>query len=915
VPSRPTRTVTFLFTDIQGSTRMIQDIGDRYADVLADYWRLLNEAFRQWGGVTVGTQGDGSLVAFSRASHAVAAAAAAQQALTRHSWPDDVSLRVRMGLHTGEAIHDAGNYVGLNVHRAARICAAAHGGQVLLSEVVRALAADDLPSDIGLRDLGPHRLKDLREPERLYQVMQSGLQTEFPPLNSLGPNNLPVQLTTFIGREGEIPKVKELLLRTRLLTLSGSGGLGKTRLAIQVAAELADQFLDGVWLVELAPLTDPSLVTQAVASLFSLREQPGSPLLTTLIEYLQSRHILLVLDNSEHLITACAQLADALLRACPRLHILATSRQTLGVTGETTWIVPPLSSPDPRGPFTLERLASVEAVRLFVDRAAAVLPTFSLIPENAAIVAEVCSRLDGIPLAVELAAARVRVLSVEQIRQRLHQRFQLLTGGSRTALPRHQTLRAAIEWSYALLSEKESAMFRRLSAFVGGCALEAVEAVCGADAVGRDEVLELIAQLVDKSLLLADVSGAEVRYRMLDTILEFGREKLVETSENVSVRRRHAEFFCGFAERAEPQLRGPGQAMWLARLETDHDNLRAALDWSLRDGSSEAGLGLAGALWRFWYVRGYYREGRRWLSQVLNQASTSSPAARAKVLGGAGHLAMNQGDYSTALALLEESLMVSRELGNKEGIALSLKSLGGLAWYQGDFARASELYNESLVLFRELEQLYNVGIVLNNLGVVATGQGAFAVAQSRLRESLALSRQLGDKQHIALAASNLGIVALRQGDYDAARSLFAESLALDRDLGDKRSISAELEEFGLLAAALRCPERAARLLGAAGALREAIGSPLTASTRAHLDYDRRLEDVRAALGSEAFAIRWSEGQAMTMEDVIQYALSDEVAQNLDRDVNATSDCERGSERWRSTCSSMPIRERHGRSRS
>ncbi len=875
MPRLPTGTVTFLFTDIEGSTRLIQDIGDRYAGVLGEYRRLLDEAVRESGGVEIGTQGDGCLAAFSRASDGVAAAAAAQQAFVRHVWPDTVSLRVRMGLHTGDAAREAGDYVGLNVNRAARICAAAHGGQILLSEAVHVLAAHDLAPGIGLRDLGQHRLKDLREPERLYQVVQSGLPADFPPIHSIGPNNLPVQLTSFVGREQEMSAVKELLLNTRLLTLSGSGGLGKTRLALQVAADLAGTFPDGVWLVELAPLTDPGLIPQAMASLFGLREQPGRPLLTALTEYLQPRYLLLVLDNSEHLIAGCAQLVDALLRVCPRLHILATSRQALGITGETTWLVPPLSSPEPQGPATLEHVARYEAVRLFSDRAAAALPHFSLTPENAPVVAEVCRRLDGIPLAIELAAARLRILSVEQIGQRLDQRFHLLAGGSRTALPRHQTLRAAIDWSYALLSEDERALFRRLAVFVGGCAPEAVEAVCAGGGVEDDDVLELVAQLVDKSLLLADRHGAEVRYRMLDTILEFGREKLLESEEEVPLRGRHAEFFLGLAERAEPHLRGPEQAAWLARLEMEHDNLRAALEWSLRSGAAEAGLRLAGALWWFWYVRGYYREGRAWLLQALDNVRGSASAARAKALGGAGYLATNQGDYPGALALLEESLAVSRELGDRPGIALSLNSLGRLAWFQGDFVRAAAFYNESLGLFRELGARDRISILLNNLGVLAISRGEFGVARSCLEESLAISRQLGEKQFIALAVSNLGVIGLRQGDYTVARSLFRESLTLDRDLGDKRSIGAELEEFGLLAAALGRPQRAARLLGAAEALREAIGSPLTTPTRALVDYDRYLAAARAALTPESFAASWNEGRSMTLDQAIEYALRDD----------------------------------------
>jgi predicted ATPase/class 3 adenylate cyclase/Flp pilus assembly protein TadD len=877
MPSLPTGTVTFLFTDIEGSTQLVQDQGEeRFSRLVADYRRLLGAAVRDRGGVEVGAQGDGVLAAFSRAGDGVEAAVAAQAALVKHPWPDGAAVRVRMGLHTGEGVAQSGDYIGLDVHRASRICAAAHGGQILLSQAVRVLATHDVPAAISLRDLGAHRLRDLREAEHLFQVVHPDLPAVFPPIKSLNarPNNLPIQLTTFIGRDEEIREVRALLARARLLTLTGSGGLGKTRLAIQVAAEAADSFPDGVWLVELAGLSDPGLVAQAVALPFGLGEQAGRPFLTVLTDYFQPRHVLLVLDNCEHLIDQCAQLADTLLRACPALQILATSRQSLGVAGETTWRVPPLSSPEAGAASTLEHAEAYEAVRLFADRAAAILPHFSLTRDNAPAVAEVCHQLDGIPLAIELAAARLRVLSVEQIRDRLNQRFVLLTGGSRTALPRHQTLRAAIEWSDALLSPPERILFQRLSVFVGGCAADAAEVICAGQGLPTDEILQLLAQLVDKSLLIADRFGIEMRYRMLETIGEFGRERLRESGEESAVRDRHTKFFLALAERAEPNLHGPNQARWLARLETEHDNLRAALDWSMLQGAAETGLRLANALWWFWYVRGYYAEGRAWFDLALSQAAEATPL-RAKALGGAGYLATYQGDYPAAGRFLGESLALARAREDKPGVAQALKSLGGLAWFRGHFEDATTLFDDSLRLFRELNEHYNVGIVLNNLGTLATLRGEFALARTRLQESLAISRQLGDKQHIALAASNLGVIALREGEYTAARTLFRESLLLDRDLGDKRSICAELEEIGLLAAALKRPRRAARLLAAAEALREAIGAPLTMSTRSHVDYDRRIAEVQSGLPPAEFAAVWNDGRAMGTARAIDYALSDE----------------------------------------
>ena len=467
--SSPTGTVTFLFTDIEGSTRLFQRIGDRYMRVLDDHRRLLRTAFLGRGGHEVETQGDAFFVVFPRATDAVAAAVKGQQAIAAHRWPEDAAIRVRMGLHTGEAQRAEAGYVGIDVYRASRICAAGHGGQIVLSQTTRELVANDLPHGVTLRDLGEHRLRDIAHPYRLFQVVANGLPAEFPPPRTLDilPNNLPIQLTSFIGREREKAEVKRFFTTTRLLTLTGSGGAGKTRLALEVAGEMLDQYPDGVWLVELASLGDPALVPQTVASALGMRDESGRPVLATLTDYLRSRHLLLVVDNCEHLLPACSQLADALLRACPNLRMMATSREALGNPGELAYRVPSLSLPDPQQQ-SLEQLVQCEAVRLFVERAAFSRPGFQITQNNAAAVVQLCQRLDGIPLALELAAARVKALAVEQIALRLDDRFRLLTGGSRTALPRHHTLQAAMDWSYDLLTDSEQVLFRRLSVFAGG---------------------------------------------------------------------------------------------------------------------------------------------------------------------------------------------------------------------------------------------------------------------------------------------------------------------------------------------------------------------------------------------------------------------------------------------------------------
>ncbi len=501
----PTGTVTFLFTDIEGSTTLLQRLGDRrYADVLEEHRRLLRAAFEEGHGQEVDTQGDAFLVAFPRARDAVGAAVAAQQALTKHAWPDGASLRVRMGLHTGEPVSETEGYVGLDVHRAARICAAGHGGQILLSQAVGVLAAPDLPPGVSLRELGTHRLKDLKEPEHLFQVVNPDLPTDFPPLKSLDvlPNNLPRQLTSFVGREREMAEVKSLLPTTSLLTLTGAGGSGKTRLGLQVAADMLEHYPDGIWFAQLAPLSEPRLVAKAVASAVGIPEQPGRPLAETMVDYLRRGARLLLLDNCEHLLEACAQLADSLLRACRNLRMVATSREALGIGGELTYRVPSLSVPDLKRLPPMESLTQYEAVRLFVERAAFSKPGFQITNGNAAAVVQVTHRLDGIPLAIELAAARINALPVDVIAVRLNHQFRLLTGGSRTGLPRQQTLQATLDWSYNLLSEDEQALLRRLSVFAGGFALEAAEKVCSGTGLHEYEILDKLTRLVEKSLVI-----------------------------------------------------------------------------------------------------------------------------------------------------------------------------------------------------------------------------------------------------------------------------------------------------------------------------------------------------------------------------------------------------------------------------
>jgi predicted ATPase/class 3 adenylate cyclase/Tfp pilus assembly protein PilF len=915
LPSLPTGTVTFLFTDIEGSTRLLQQLGDRYAEVLATHHRLLSAAIQEAQGQVVDTQGDAVFAVFPRARDALLAAIAAQRAVQAYPWPDGIVPKVRAGLHTGEPVTGETGYVGMDVHRAARIAAAGHGGQTLLSDTTHALVAKDLPEGIALRDLGEHRLKDLAHPHRLFQIVHPGLSDEFPPLRSLDahPHNLPIQLTSFIGRAREIAEVKRLVGAARLVTLTGSGGAGKTRLALQVAADVVECYRDGVWLAEFAPIADAALVPKSVASALSVPEQPGREVTETLVDVLRPRALLLVLDNCEHLLAACADLTAALLRACPQVHILATSREGLGVPGETLWRVPSLSLPDVHRLPPSEDLVLYEAVRLFVDRAVATTPGFALTSENAAAVVQVCQRLDGIPLAIELAAARVKVLAVEQIGMRLDDRFRLLTGGSRMVLPRHQTLQATMDWSYDLLSETERALLRRLSVFAGGWTLEATESACAGGAVEAAAILDLLTSLVDKSLVLAETRRGEARYRLSETVRQYGRDRLVESGETDVVRTRHRDWCVDLAERAESRFRGPEQIAWLERLETEHDNLRTALEWSkTQQGGAESWLRLAAALHWFWFMRGDFSEGREWLEGALSIETSASPSLRARALCGAGllalrqsdsnagkllqeslalfrelgdkwgvpyslhhlaHVAERQGDYERSAALFEESLALFRDVGNRWGIGWSLHCMGDVTLSRGDYGRAKALLEESLPLCREVGNTFTLAYLLHNLGRVAEKQGDYERATALFEEGLVTARQVGNKYHIPNLQCSLASVSLRRGDYERAVTLYRQSLAPQKEIGDKLGLVQCLEGLAGVACAQRDYEKGVRLFGAAEGLRETLAVHRAPSDQA--DHDQRVTSARAALGDAVFAAALAEGRAMTLEQAIEYALAAE----------------------------------------
>ena len=813
--SLPTGTVTFFFTDIEGSTRLLQQLGDRYAEVLSTHHRLLRTAIQGAQGQVVDTQGDAVFAAFPRARDALLAAIAAQRAVQARPWPDGIAPKVRIGLHTGEPITGETGYVGMDVHRAARIAAAGHGGQILMSDGTHGLVAKDLPEGVSLRDLGEHRLRDLAHPHRLFQVMAADLAADFPPLKTLSvlPNNLPVQLTSFIGRENEVSEAKRLFFACRLVTLTGPGGVGKTRLALRIATELLEQYPDGVWWVELAPLSEPSLVPQAVATALHVPEQPGRPLMESLLEYLNPKTVLLVLDNLEHLIHAGATLVETLLRRCLNLRILVTSRERVAIAGETLLQIPSLSLPDVRRLPALDRLTEYEAVRLFVDRAEAILPKFKLAAQNAPAVAGICSRLDGLPLAIELAAARVNVLSVQQILSRLDDRLHMLSAASRATVTRHQSLQAAIDWSYDLLCEKERILLRRVSVFAGGWTLEAAEQVCAERGIQSDEVLGLLAQLVQKSLVAAESLTTEARFQLLETLRQYCWERLADAEEAVFFRSRHQAWCLGLAEQAEQQLHGADQGLWLERLETEHDNLRAALQWGQEDvAGREAALRLASALWWFLLVRGHLSEGRQALERTLANGSTAGDPIRSDALWRAGRLALAQDDFDRAATLTEEGLALSRRSGHVRATASALNVLGEVAIENGDQERATALFEESLATFRRIGDSWGAAQVLKDIGTLARRQGDYARALRLLEESLGLFRRMSDKSGSATALSALSLLEMFQGKYARAVELLEERLAISRELGVKLGIANSLQVLGRVAGMQGSYEKAVALL-------------------------------------------------------------------------------------------------------
>jgi predicted ATPase/class 3 adenylate cyclase len=888
----PAGTVTFLFTDLAGSTRLLQAHPAAYRDAVHRHHALLREAVEANGGVVFETVGDAVYAAFASPARAVEAALAGQLALQDEDWGEVGALRARMGVHVGEVERQGGHYFGAPLYRCARLMGTAHGGQTVLSEAAAALVRDALPAGAALRDLGAHRLKDLATPERVFQLLHRDLPAAFPPLRSLDarPHNLPLQLTSFVGRERELADVARQLTAERLVTLTGAGGVGKTRLALRAAADLlgprdapaaggapgGGPLPDGVWLVPLAAVRDPALVPAAIAQALGVKEAGGQSLAAALEDYLRPKRLLLVLDNFEQVVAAAPAVAG-LLAACPGLRALVTSRAALKVYGERQYPVPPLTLPDPEHAADPAALGRSEAVALFVQRAQAARPDFRLTGETGPVVAEVCRRLDGLPLAIELAAARVKLLPPRALLARLARRLGLLVGGPRDRPARQQTLRAALDWSYGLLPPDEQALFARLGVFAGGCALEAAEAVCGAEGDLPLDVLEGLGSLVDESLLRQEEQpDGEPRFAMLETVREYALERLAAAGQAEAARRRHAAYYQALAADAEPELSGPRQAAWLDRLEREHDNLRAALAHvtDVAGRRPEAAWRLAASLSEFWFRRGHLEEGSRWLRQVLALPAAAprdaaAAEAFARALAGAARMAWGRGDYAEQRDRLEEIARLRQGHGDIGAAGELLDSAGTAAAAQGDLAAAQARWEEGAALLRHAGASRPLTQAVASLGLLALEEARLADAAAHVEEVGAVARDADDPYVLAIAQRLGGQLALARGDLAAAGGALRASLDRFAGLDGKVGISQNLRVAGDVARCLSDHGAAARLLGASDALAAAIGFTLVPMYRRRRD--RAAARLLQILGQPAYDRATAVGAALPLDQAVALA--------------------------------------------
>ncbi|MDX1691801.1 MAG: adenylate/guanylate cyclase domain-containing protein [Acidimicrobiia bacterium] len=839
---------TFLFTDIEGSTRRWESHPDAMQDALERHDRITAEVVDGAGGHVFKHTGDGVCAVFESPSVAMAAAADLHRALAAETWDPLDDLRVRSAVHTGEADRRGDDFFGATLSRVARLMDAAHGGQIVVSEAAAAIGRSGLGSGQGLVDLGEHRFKDLGRAERVYQLSDRDLPQDFPALRSLEafPNNLPAQLTAFIGRHDELSEVVGLIDESRLVTLAGVGGVGKTRLAIQAAAETIDRFHDGAWFVELAPVSDPGMIVREAAEALDVPEEAERPLREVLFEYLADRELLLVLDNCEHVIEEVASFAEDALRTAPGLRVLATSREGLMIGGERLWRVPSLRSGD-------------DAVELFAERARHVRPGFDLDDENRATIAAICSRLDGIPLAIELATARLKVFAPAQIAERLDDRFRLLTGGSRTALPRQRTLQATMDWSYDLLSDDEKALLRRLAVFYGGFSFEAVEEVAGDDSVDRYEIVDLLTRLVDASLVTVD-DGPDTRYRLLETVRQYAQDRLAQAEEGDAVRRRHAEWARSVAVQVEDALLGSEYEVWSRRLEADHDNFRAAMTWALESGNDELALAIASGLGRLWFFHSHLAEGSRWLERALEAAPDAPTRDRVEALAWLGSFYLHRG-MERAHDVIRQAAEAAHSNGDRALIARTAVSTGNSHLIRGLLREAREQYEIAVTWAREVRDDY-LSVPLVNLVVVHAWAGRFSEARSTLDELLDRAASTGNTEMEGWALTSQGVLAEQSGDVPGMEAAFTAAVPVLKEAGQR--VVEAWAMYGLAEVARRRGdlERAGELWERGRAISKEIGA-----NSDHLFMHRsRLRLARDSGDHDALAVALSEMAAWIRKD-------------------------------------------------
>jgi len=813
--NKPTGTVTFLFTDIEGSTKFSQDFPDTLQSTLDRHHVIMQKAVESNNGFIFEIVGDAFCCAFEKADDAVKAACDAQINLANEKWVDAI-IKIRIGIHSGNAEWNGERYMGyITLARTARVMFTAYGEQIIISNNTFELCKDKFEvaneKNISFRDLGERRLKDLIQPIKLYQIISDELSSDFPPLKTLDarPNNLQVQLTSFIGREREMSEVKKVIAETRLLTLIGPGGTGKTRLSLQVGADLIDDFVNGVWFIELASVQDPGLLPQIITSIFGIKEQPGQSMEDNLIGYVKDKKILIILDNCEHLISTCSNLSEKLLECSSGLKIIATSREALRCSGEKTHQVLPLGFPDPIENLSPEILTQYEAVRLFIERALAVNQKFRVTNDNAPALSQICFQLDGIPLAIELAAARIKILSLEKIYEKLNDRFKLLTGGKRTALPRQQTLRALIDWSYDLLNEKEKLLLQRLSVFSGGWTMEAAEEICSDEIIDTLEVIDLLAGLLDKSLINSKEVSESIRFNMLESLKQYAKEKL---DDNKDIIRRHFNYFKRLGDHHEMISNGMEQLEWANMIEAERGNVRIAIQWAVENDPYEAS-DIINNITEFWNIKGYFSEGLLTCMGILDKNPAITELNMARILQNTALMSNCLGKIEDAERYGKEALSIFRNLNYKKGIVNCLNLLGAnLSFNQAKAGEMLEYYNEALSLSLELNLKSETGQIKYNLSFLQMREEDYEAAFKSKTEALSIFKELRDTHQITLTLASLGVFEFRKENFEAARSYTEESLSLSQQMGDKYLISINLTNLGCIYSGLKDFEKALRLL-------------------------------------------------------------------------------------------------------